>query len=442
MIYTERSRQEDDLQYCPRRRYWKYHYAGFGIVRKEVALERDTGIYVHEVIKKVLRVIQLGKAITGDTQRFLASIPDNFRRQIRGFIKDSLAQYQTETRAAGFQNIPAQEVERLIQEQSTLIEGLCWAFVKVKLPTLLAQFDIVAIEEEEAIILDCTCGESQIGPTRELHDRHAAAGCQGIYHASRPDVVLRRREDGQLGNHDWKSGKYFNDWEVNRYRDSVQIAMGTVGAERRLGEPVTHYYIHFLLKGERKKSYIPAIKKFEGPKTQLSHLCYTTIGEPPLTDFFDTSTKWYLKVPVWELSDIAGKPDDWSNVEYLVEMLRVSVLTDMFGVVGPYDRQQHLIESYKRQLPPYERAWLRRVWAVYKRAQQGGEPMDKVLDEEVPASWHCFKYGADHVCEFYDLCHKNGVSADDPLASGLFVLRTPHHEDELRVAQESRKVKA
>lgn len=432
MIYSDRSRQELDLQYCGRARYWRFHHSGFGISLKATALERETGIYVHEVVKQTLRLVQLSEVMGANT-RFISPIPDSFRNPVRGFIQAALRQYKKDARAAGYQNISEQEVEHLIAEQSCLIEGLCWAFLKVKLPTLLAEFEIVAIEEEEGIVIDCTCGEDQTGSTQELHNKHKNRGCNGVWNASRPDVVLRRRADGVLGNHDWKTSKYFNDWEVNKYRDSVQIAMGTVGAERRLGEQVSHYYIHFLLKGDRKKGYLPETKKFEGPKMQLSHLCYTSIGEPPLTDAFDTSTKWYKKLPVWEI-EMEGKPAGWSNVEYLVENLRLSVLTDMFGVVGPYDRQQHLIESYKRQLGPYERGWVRKAWEVYRR-HLSGEPMDRVLDEVVPASWNCYKYGADHPCEFYDICHKNGVSAEDPMASGRYTTRIPHHEAELEVMQ-------
>jgi hypothetical protein len=63
------------------------------------------------------------------------------------------------------------------------------------------------------------------------------------------------------------------------------------------------------------------------------------------------------------------------------------------------------------------------------QADGDSEGAQHLLDEHFPMNdKHCRRYG--RPCQFEPLCYDEGVAAD-PLGSGLYKARTPHHETEV-----------
>ena len=56
-----------------------------------------------------------------------------------------------------------------------------------------------------------------------------------------------------------------------------------------------------------------------------------------------------------------------------------------------------------------------------------------LLDRLVPCSWQCRPYGKEHQCEFVKICHRH-EGWQDPIGSGHYVPRRPHHAAELEQA--------
>ena len=427
LIFTDRSRQETGLQQCLGARYWQYHsVTGYGIVRKEQNLPAHTGIFAHLALAGIFKLLLDGKVQEVDLY------DPTTRKQIRVFIKEAQDQYKAEVEAVGFLNEPFSEIERVMAEQCNLIEGMVWGFLRTWLNTILSEYEIVAVEFEESYVIGCTCG---VGTGRGEIAEHRAQDCNGVVQQGKPDITMRRRVDGKLGVHDFKTSKYFSDYEVARYQSSMQMATSTVTVERRLGEEVSHYVIWMLLKGDRKRGYNKQTREFDQPKQQQSRFCYVgwKPSNPPLrqTDEVSLEQKWYLCEPVWEIP-WEGKPEEMSGVEWLVmEKMTSEEVQKQFVRIGPYDRQGWLIQGYLRQVARDERRWVEIQWRIYEDVEEGATILE-ALDDHVPRSWNCNKFGSR--CPYWELC-TDPVAAQDPLRTGLYIQRVPHHDPELEAMQ-------
>lgn len=431
MIFTDNSRQADEGD-CPRKRYHKYHsVTGFGIDRMALNLPTATGIHIHEPVQKVMEFLLMGKKKT------LNLADKTTRAHVRLAIKQSLASYAAEIEAAGsFRDNSAdpEDTKFFLVEQSNLVEGFTWAWLKVMLPTVLSEFEIIAVEKEESLVLGCGTSPGTCGKGEKYGWEDHAEDCQAVVHQARPDMILRRKSDGVLTNHDLKTHKYVGDAEIQKYKISAQLNMGSLAAERRLKEPVPYSYIHAFEKGARKKAYTPETRDFSGRRQQQSHFCHVgwLPASPPTRreDKFDVETKWYQRTPVWEMKGLVGKPPEMSNVEWLVEKLPLPDLQKRMYLIGPYERQPHMLKDRVIDIEHNEKRWQARLWDLFEDVEAGMD-YETALAKNVPATWNCLKYGSDYPCAFFDLCSKNGVDPANPLASGLYTLRTPHHVGEL-----------
>ncbi len=413
---------------CKRLRYLEYHSgpSGYGIRRIAQSLPAVNGIRVHKLFAEVLA---------------LASEKVD-RPVIRACIVRNIKGYRQLCSDKAYRDIPLPEmpaearfeINRVIDEQSSLLEGLVWAFLKVVVPHLLQEFEVIAIEREFPFIIPAEAGE------------------QRIRVMTRPDLVLRRKVDQSLCFWDFKTGGSFGPAWKAQWEDSPQLLVIRKGIEHGLKEPCSFAYILGVLKGRR------AEEKSTGITRQYSPFCYAwhREGNPPLIreDWqinYDYTTedgkghrlsKEYKREAIWAW-EFKDKPDDWTTLEYWVESLPPEVVQTQFEYLGPYMHDAWVLESFIRGLVKSERQVREGVWAVYDAIGeaylgQGETPPEwveqdprilAVLDEHFPQSWDCFKYGKTYKCQMHDLC-KRGAAWDEPLSRG-FELRRPHHIQEL-----------
>lgn len=426
MIFTDRSRQESENR-CARERYLKYDSVdGYGIVGKAVHVPMMTGLQLHAPLEKVWKMILLGNG----SLSFPLTEPS--RKMIRTFVKEAIDTYIAEVKAGGFTaSIENADYITTLREQCALVEGLTWGWVRHMLPWVMKEHQILSAEQEESYVLGCDCGSGD--GKGELED-HLAVGCSGIVQQSRPDFVMRRLSDGQVGIHDFKSSATLYANDIERYRNSIQMGVGTVGVERRLQEPVTHYYIHFLLKGSWSRQYSgrsEGSNDYKGPKQQQSPFCYVDYqpANPPISkELVQWVGPWYKRLPVWSIDTWQDKPPQYQVGEWLAELMPEDLLAKQFVLVGPYDRQTHLIKGHLTQVLHRERRWTQKLWDVHD-AVEGGASLEEALDVSIPQTWACQQFGEQ--CIFYKICTHEGISLRDPLASGMYKHRTPHHTPEL-----------
>jgi hypothetical protein len=391
-------------------RYYNYEALGKGIRKIGSSTPLITGTQIHECLAKLMI----------ETRDFGGAIP--YEGFVRNVIKDSQDIYKKTIAKEGFLEIGVDaeippafilqgEEAILLQEQCNLIEGLVWGWYLHVLQAITSEFEIVSVEQEELYeILD--------GPYK-------------IIQMSRPDFVLRSRVTKKLVLGDFKSTAQLNDEWVREWASSIQMAVGTLGVEARLKEPVEQFYIHALVKGGRKSDYNTATKAYDGPRRQQSLFCYgyTQEGNMP---FLEASWR-----PSFKYVDNAGKNrtlgPGWNKVpthlypggvEAWVKSLPKDLLMKQFAIIGPYQRQDHQIKQYLRSMVAEEVRNQSKLDCLPEGLPWTSEEFQGQLDKAFPRSYNCFEYGSR--CQFYELCFRH-PGWDKPLENG-YIQREANHQ--------------
>lgn len=356
--YTDRSRIVTGLQHCQMARYYKYHVRGTGVTAPP-SYDQALGIAIHEGLNQLVTKVPLAAAIALARAEF-------------------------------------SKAHLMDKETNILIGSILAAWAKVMLPKMLEDFEVVHAEEDMKVELE-----------------------QDIHYMFRPDMILRRKSDGKLGVHDFKTVKAFRpDYQIDQYKKDIQMAANCIFAATVCGEPIDHYYIHLLVKGSRKPTWDDAVGDYSGPETSDSKLvyCYHQDADPPIT-----REDWS---PTFMYRDSSGKrrrlgnqykrkliTDAGLNSEEWVEKIDDKTLYSLFPILGPYDAPDvRAVEKYTRMVVGEEVRWQNRLKSIAANPAQ--------LDYIVPRSFDCFKWN--HPCEYMSTCF-----AGTDLAG--MTPRVPHH---------------
>lgn len=221
-----------------------------------------------------------------------------------------------------------------------------------------------------------------------------------LWIATTPDRVLRRRSNGALVIRDYKSfASRFPVWD---YAAQLQILIKAV--EEEYDSPVDYAQIMGFQKGDNRYG-------------RLSHpytWAYTIDG----TSGWQHRYKYGLThTPVWEYP---------SGIFNWVESLGKEVAEEVFPFSRPIFLNERLLDDLIRARTKREQELY-----VIKEACQD--------DRDLRAAYFEPRYSAcrplfGSPCAYLEACHNAVVNAD-PIGSGLYTERTPHHELEL-ISQE------
>jgi len=441
--FTDRSRFKLGTSRCARARYLSYHSGNsYGMTLRKHALPLVTGIYVHRVLEAYASILKQHDRVPT-------------LEETRGIIASLVAEYVAQVDARGYRGIlGGPDTEETIAEQAALISGLAWALRLKFLPWLHANYQVVAVEEERLHLLDCSCGAPPLDG-----DEHIRRGCVGKAIMLRTDLLAQRRGGSNLAYFEckttgWESEAWAEQWETD-----AQLALGTVDAEKKWGAEVTELYIVGLNKGRRVRDRYG--DSSDTRKKQSSPLCYgyKREGNPPLaTDDWLPTYEWVNEHGETKRASRAHKralvttlaESDWpvwkayqaSNPgltpeEFWVRFLPESVLDKVCFILGPMNRQDQQLQGLLRGFLGEERRWQEVLWTLYELQAAGhgwaSETFQARLDELVPCSWACRPFGKEHQCEFVPVCHRH-EGWQDPLGTGHYQPRLPHHDPELHQA--------
>jgi len=445
---TDRSRYKLGTGRCGAARYLSYHFGptGYGITAKAESVPLTTGLSAHEGIEAFATILQQHDRLP--TQE-----------ETRAIITEVQATYLAKVTARGFRGIVAgPSTDETIQEQCVLISGLLWA-IRIKfLPWLHQSYRVVLVEQERAHMLSCTCAAGQAAP----FDLHVARGCEGSVLMLRTDLLAQRRTGGGLAYFEIKTTGWDSDAWAEQWETDFQLALGTIDVKQTYGEEVTELYIVGLGKGSRKKDkYAGEAEGVTPMRRQQTALCYGYYkpGAPPLAaDQWLPAWEWvdehgetkranksFKRRGVWHLKDSDNptwlayhqQDPEMSPEEYWVRTLPLSVLDKVCFVLGPLNRQDHQIEATRQGMIGEEDRWREVLWALYEIQANGyswaSEEFQKEYARLVPKSWACRPFGADHQCEHVGICHRH-EGWQDPIGSGRYQPRRPHHSFELQQA--------
>lgn len=376
LVY-DRSRTVVDWS-CPRERYLGYEYEGKGLRPESEAVHFFTGSENHNALSSIAS--QQLDVLAGTRE---AVAIDALAEAARSAIFN----YHCPEDLRGVDDVAV-----YAHEQASLTEGLLRGFFKHVWPTLIATYDIVAIEEEMFYI----------------HDQYGRGTLDGKFVMMvKPDLVLRNKETGELVYYEYKTTSSKKEGWINSWEDQVQVHSTVAAIEQSLGEKPTSTIVQGLYKG------------YESYGKQSSPFCYAYYrqGTPPFSqpEYSYEYRNGLRRVPTWELE---GGLKKW------VENMPANVLADQFPQTPPIFYNDSLITDYFMQ-----RAMRELEIKMGKQMIASDDPQTKrvALNGCFPQRFDKCKPAWGSKCQFRLLCHGN---VSDPLKAG-FTLREPHHELEI-----------
>jgi len=438
----DRSRYETGLDRCLMARFLNYHFgpSGYGIALKAQSIPLAVGGRYHDGLAEILAWVRDHDQLP----------PDPI---IRAACASATAEYLrlVKQRSLAVQAVDQDRIEEIAQEQCCLIEGLLWAFCLTTLPWLLEHSRVIHVEVEVVYVLGCTCGLGEgIGGIAD----HEARDCQGIGLQSRPDFLTEYRARPRVFAYwEFKGAGYSGraeDWQTK-----LQFAASALGAQVLLEAPIAETYVIELLKGKREgRDYDPVTKGKTGPLIQNSTLCYwyRRPGNPPLDEpDWQEQYEWlgedgknhrlgrdYKKVGIWEL--VQDVPElqaaTFTASEYLCKsMHQAGRLGRHVNVIGPMTINQTMVGHVMAEMVGHESRWMDILWELHEILEGEAEgdwthpAYQEGLRRLIPRSWACRRFGGRYGGQFERICFEQ-VGWEQPLESGYYIPRRPHHEPE------------
>ena len=235
----------------------------------------------------------------------------------------------------------------------------------------------------------------------------------------------------------------------------AQLALGTVDAYELWGAEVTELYIVGLNKGRRQRD-----RRSRRAQEAASPLCTATAARQPAAaerrlaarlrvddarGRDQRATRAHKRRGVWTLDE--ERLADYQAHARAEPQHDGGRVLDSAGcpenmrdkicfILGPMNRQDQQLASLLRSMAGEESRWQAVLW-ILRAADAGGTtgpaPSSRaMLDNRVLAAWACRLFGKEHQRESVPIRHH--VGRDDPLGSGQYQPRLPHHTPELQQA--------
>lgn len=287
---------------------------------------------------------------------------------------------------------PITEQDKLIQKtMEVLYRRLGWiaAFALFVEPRIRAEFENVSVEDE--IILDRT----------------------PLWVAITPDRVLRHRVGGYLIYREYKTALQAGFKWARHWQYDIQIHLGMKALEEELGEKLAYGQVMGLLKGDDRGERLvhPYVWAYRNTKTgDWTH------------DYTKARSSDWEHAPVW---DYPGGVVEW------VQKLGEEVALSQFPHSAPCFLDERQVEDW------CERKIVRETYVEDNREECQTDASLRNLVFEKRTSQCTPIYG--DPCEYLAACWNAAVN-ENPLASGIYEPRQPHHEVEVvlyRNAQEA-----
>ena len=375
-IYTDRSRYVDGLN-CSRLRYLGYEHNGRGITPMARPSYFEVGTTVHEVLERLI-VNPVKETATRIAQELIWS------------FMDKAEQFSWPEEGP--------PLDLSAKEQATWIEAVMWAWLEVRVPAILDEYEIVAIEKEL---------EYSLGYVHEMvHAKSLGYYSTDVVWLSRPDIILRRKSDKLLYVMDLKTMKQARIGDLDRNLAHSVLVQGQMAAvEHCYGEPVGGFLLEGILKGAPRMDNRLGYKRYYSPLTWA----YTSGVEDGLVSAKTSHDNYRLGPPVL-LSDLSS-----ISIEQYVNDLPREVKAAQFVQPEPIGVNPLMVERWRRYVLTEEQS---RIETIEATATMNTD--------------HCYKYTNSYPCQFVSACFDEAVR-DDPVGSGLYTKRIPNHETELLI---------
>lgn len=327
-------------------------------------------------------------------------------------------------------------------EHRALSEALTIAWYLRELPRLIQRFKILAVEKELSFPLVAL---------RRKNITHK------VIFESRAEAILKDRNDSANYIYSLKTAKDFDRFISDQYKIDLQCATETYSASRVVGDaldkpfPVNGVRFCFPLKGRKQGmnigSYddpieiwshqnplIRGYRKIVAGKMQYAHSWKNP--NPANKSGYGILGKGWEQFDVWK--EFEGGVLGW--IKLLAKGAQGTIQPQCGDIVGKYIVTPPEYFTYNPEVEELVTS-LRGQEMVNIEAIEDIKEISKKYQFDDPGSvlrleaiWLRFPQHRNACvypgrCEMYDICHKPEV-AQDPIGSGLYKYRVPHHKRE------------
>jgi len=437
MIFTSRSRFETFLQ-CPRRGYWNYLHGGRGVTLAGSNIALSTGSAVHEGLAAMFRELKAKpniKALPHATALGIASA-------LTSMFK--IGDYQRE------EGEEHSYQEYVGAEQKALVEGLLWCFAYQVAPDWIERYNIVDVEREE---------------------RRKISNNPEIWLEGKIDLVLEEKSTGDLYVVSFKTSSSLDSRLVDSYRYDIQgvseswlLEQRIAETNQRLMENSLKYVEDDIIPIEVHRAavaYNEAILRAIKPQ-KVAGVIMCVLLKNRRYERVKGSGKWETLSPLIKgYRKLVG-----SDIEYAhswqysnsANFSGKSILGKGWEPFDIWDSYEGGIKEWVAaiaagEIQPEERVLAQQIWqqTYYRNDRQMGDWLDQhqAMEEEfVPFFNGDFEFSSleaklnnkfwqnrkacmyPRKCDYLAICDSAQVEAD-PIGSGLYEWREPHHEGEL-----------
>lgn len=437
MIYTSRSAVEAYAD-CNFYRYNMSFREGKGLSPTSRSVPLVTGGTVHRGVEHLLNRVRIKQEPDVDTAVGLA-----------------VEEYIKECEGKGFRGKDIQGDRQqwfTFNEQKALAEGLIRSWHFSELPKLIEQYEILSVEREmeplelapnvmfmarvDAEMRDIKTRDyvnyslktaSMWGDRMEESYKSDLQGITEIWSVEQDSIRANRHIDNAIS-------------EIQAYADQLKIApkslvdIAAYLTKRKEDKRVGAIRFCFLIKGQWKfeNRKEDAIKKTESPLIRgyknispggINYAHSFFFPNPDNDSGFGRLGKGWERFNVWE--DMGVK--EWFRMisgggiqEDCGDIVKQQVVTPV-----EYFRNDGEIKEGMEEV----RAQEEKIAYTIKLLGEGEGHKQHLMREIFPKNRkHCFFHFGSK-CEYHDLCFKPEIS-EDPIGSGLYQIRIPHHEAE------------
>ena len=243
----------------------------------------------------------------------------------------------------------------------------------------------------------------RVGIEQELEMVH-----EGVLYMVRPDVLLRHRTSRDLWYPDFKT--FGGGWQNRKWMHALQQQLTVLAIEQSVGEPVAGAWVQGLKKGSTRAGslYHPLVYAYRKPGASGLYPTQYSVKRRPGFERFPTSTY---------INTASGDQGITAWIDHLLRT-DAQVVQDCFPVTQPIFLNRKMMADFLAQRTTREQEIA---------AATDLTPFPQTFSACEP------QYGT---CPYLECCWEPHTGKD-PLGSGLYVERIPHHaaEQQIREAQ-------
>ena len=430
--FSDRSRFLE-YQRCPTARYLGYGWAGVGLRRIRATIPLVTGSAVHAGLADMLSQVLAMSAAGNDNPGGWAHV-DTDRS-----VEAALEVYAQELKGRGLDVELGEDAQWVTDEQRALIEGLVRAYALAPhgLQALLEQYRVLEVERE-----DVWEGFTEAQDTR-------------IDFQARADGLLQERGTSDLYVLSFKTASGFGFRNDNEARHDVQGLSEAATIERRLRltDPearIMGIQMVYLIKGQRTQG------EEGGRYVTQSSLVHPWRREGITEAEYAWRYKW-AGPDVWpDSGKLKGhtlgkgwtRVDIWNDVgvKAWIEMLNSGTVQSDLG--DPFESIVEMPLPYFRQDRDVQ-DWIEQAQAQEARVAEAHEELEHVRRLRPAemrsalnrlATQHRRSCDWPSKCQFQEVCFADDSMFTNPLGTGLYQIRVPHHDAEAKAFQAQSEV--